>query len=431
MARFGKILVFTALLLSPFSCIVAQTDTTEIKGYENNDDMGGPKSIGRQLEVNNKGNEFAYRHPIKTMKSWYDWKDKVNAEHGIKFGINYTALAIYSTQLTANGTDQFAGSGILDMQGGWTLLNRKKKKNTGTLYLKMNSRHLYTGKGSTSPMFHGLQQSGYYGLPGTGFRRYTLRINELNWQQNLLNNRAGFVIGKVDLTNYFNFHGLIIPWQHFIGYGASVSGTVNWGNQGLGAVIMGRPTEKLYAMAGLVDVYGDQYQDGDFFDLGSYYKEGKFMYMAEVGYVPSYAERYFKKISLTAWYSDSYTNVSDIHIAQGQGLAFSAHWFFKERYAPFVRVGYSNGVGENTFYKTDVQIGHGYRFLNYDMLGVSMSYNNPNFEAKDQMTAEVFYRMNLSAHLEVTPSTQFVLNPALNPDAQSLFYFGLRARATL
>jgi len=124
----------------------------------------------------------------------------------------------------------------------------------------------------------------------------------MNWVQQFLDNRLGFVIGKIDLTNYFNFHGLIIPWQHFLGYGSAVSGTVNWGNVGLGGVVMVRPTEQLYLMAGLIDVYGDLFEDGDFLDFGRHWQNGDFQYNAEIGWVPSYAERYFNKISLTYFF---------------------------------------------------------------------------------------------------------------------------------
>ena len=110
----------------------------------------------------------------------------------------------------------------------------------------------------------------------------------------------------------------------------------------------------------------------------------------------------------------------------------SAHWFFAQRFIPFLRFGISDGNGENAFYKADVQIGHGYRFLNYDILGISLSWNDPNIpEAKDQITAELFYRFNMTAHLELTPSMQFIANPTFNPNSNSLFYFGFRGRITL
>lgn len=411
--------------------LVAQTDQDSTQVYKNDEGFGGPKTVGAQLQIDNQP-KFDYRIPIKTTKPWYDFKIDFSKRTGIEFGVNYTSLIIASTETITDENSNSASSGVFDVQAGWTFLNRKKGKNTGKLFVKINDRHTYKGPGSTPPMFHGINESGYYGLPATGYRDYSIRMLEFNYQQALLDNHLHFVIGKIDVTNYFNFHGLIVPWQHFIGYGSSVSGTVNWPDQGLGAVVSFRPTEKLYIMGGLTDVRGDVFRPGEFLNLGDQFQDGKFWKAIEVGYVPSFEERYFKKISITYWNSDAYTNVNGTPIASGQGVAVSAHWFFAQRFIPFARFGISDGNGENAFYKADVQIGHGYRFLNYDILGISLSWNDPNIpESKDQITVELFYRFNITAHLELTPSMQFITNPTFNPNRNSLFYFGFRGRITL
>ncbi|MCT4623484.1 MAG: carbohydrate porin, partial [Schleiferiaceae bacterium] len=244
--------ILTAALTSVF-ILKGQEDTA---AYKNSDGFGGPKTVGAQLEADNAP-RFENRIPIKRTKGWYDFKADLAKKTGIELGINYTSIFIYSTQTIGEGVSNNASSGIFDFQGGWTFVNRKKGKNTGKLFIKINSRHSYNGPNSVSPMFHGINASGYYGLPATGYRHYSLRMTELNYQQALFNNRFHFVVGKVDPTNYFNFHGLIVPWQHFISYGASVSGSVNWPDQGLGGIISIRPTEKLYIMGGLTDVRGD------------------------------------------------------------------------------------------------------------------------------------------------------------------------------
>ena len=423
-----RILLTLTALATSMSVALAQEDTTS---YKNSEGFGGPKTVGGQLEADNAP-RFENRIPIKRTKGWYDFKADLAKKTGIELGINYTSIFIYSTQTTGEGVSNNASSGIFDFQGGWTFLNRKKGKNTGKLFIKINSRHSYNGPNSVSPMFHGINASGYYGLPATGYRDYSIRMTELNYQQALFDNRFHFVVGKVDPTNYFNFHGLIVPWQHFISYGASVSGSVNWPDQGLGGIINIRPTEKIYIMAGLTDVRGDVFRTGEFLNFGDQFQNGKFWKSVEVGFVPSFGARYFQKISITYWHSDAYTNVADAEIASGQGLAVSAHWFFKERFIPFARFGFSNGNGENAFYKADIQIGHGYRFLNYDILGVALSWNQPNIpDVKDQITAELFYRVNVTAHLEFTPSVQFVANPTFNATASNLFYLGMRGRVTL
>lgn len=423
--------VAVSLIVFSISTAMGQTQTDSTSVYKNEEGFGGPKTVGAQLQIDNAP-KFNYRIPITHTKSWYDFKTRFSEKTGIEFGINYTSLFIWSSETISEENTRNANSGVFDLQAGWTFLNRKKGKNTGKIFFKINDRHSYRGPGSTSPMFHGINESGYYGLPATGYRDYSIRMLELNYQQALFDNRFHFVLGKIDVTNYFNFHGLIVPWQHFIGYTASVSGSVNWPDQGLGGVVSFRPTQNLYIMGGLTDVRGDVFREGEFLNFGDQFQEWKFWKGLEIGYVPSFGERYFKKISITYWNSDAYTNVNGDSIDSGEGVAVSAHWFFQERFIPFVRFGISDGNGENVFYKADIQLGHGYRFLNYDILGVSLSWNDPNVpDANDQITAELFYRMNLTAHFEVTPSIQYISNPTFNPDDNNLFYLGFRGRITL
>ena len=404
------------------------SDSTE-SNYQNQDAIGGPKTVGGQLVADNQKKESFFRIPVKVFSPWYAWKAKVQENTGIQIGVNYTAVYIQSSSIISEANKKGAGSGILDIQLGWNAVNRKSGKNKGTLFLKINSRHTYGG--GTPPMFHGINESGYYGLPATGFRDYTIRALELNWQQNLLNDKLTIILGKVDPTNYFNFHGLIVPWQSFLGYGASVSGTVNWPDMGLGVLAGYKISDKFYAMGGLTDVRGDIYEDGKFLYGGENFFEGNFFKALELGYVPSMPERYFKKISITYWHTDAYVSAGGSNIASGQGVAFSSHWFFQNKFAPYLRFGFSDGNGENAFYKKDFQLGHGLVFRSHDLLGTAFSWAETNIpDTKNQMTLEVYYRFHLTEHLAITPDFQWIINPTLNPNTNSLTYWGIRARAT-
>jgi porin len=427
---FIALLILSNILFAQEKSGLEVLSDSSMSGYKNTDDMGGPKSVGAQLEVDNQEKAFYFRIPIRYMKPWYDLKANLNKNLGLQLGINYTTLFLSASAGIDSSSRKTASSGILDIQLGWNLVGRESGKNKGTLFLKINSRHAYGD--ITPPMFHGIFESGYYGLPGVGYNDYTIRVLELNWQQNLFDDKVNFVVGKVDPTNYFNFHGLIVPWQHYMGYGASVSGTVNWPDPGTGIIASYKFTDSIYLMGGLTDVRGDIYESGKWLYFGENFFEGNFFKAVEVGYVPSMPERYFRKISITYWNTDPYTSAGGSEISRGEGIAFSAHWFFQERYIPYVRFAFSNGNGENAFYKKDVQIGHGLRFRTHDILGIGLSWAETNIpDAKSQYTAEVFYRFNLTAHLEITPDFQYIINPTLNGNESSLFYWGIRGRITL
>ena len=44
----------------------------------------------------------------------------------------------------------------------------------------------------------------------------------------------------------------------------------------------------------------------------------------------------------------------------------------------------------------------------------------------DQFIAELFYRLQVAQNLGITPDVQLLINPALNPDEDLIWVFGLR-----
>jgi hypothetical protein len=135
-----------------------KSDSTE-SNYQNQDQIGGPKTIGAQLKADNQKKESFYRVPIRATNDWYAWKKKLNENTGIQLGINYTTVLMSASEVISEENSKGTSGGILDIQIGWNAVGRKSGKNKGTLFVKMNSRHAYGDK--TSPMFHGIFESGY------------------------------------------------------------------------------------------------------------------------------------------------------------------------------------------------------------------------------------------------------------------------------
>ena len=71
-----------------------------------------------------------------------------------------------------------------------------------------------------------------------------------------------------------------------------------------------------------------------------------------------------------------------------------------------------------------------------NLLGIGVNCGEPNSAVfgsglNDQYTAEAFFRWQLSKEFVVTPNLQVLVNPALNPDEDSIWVLGLRARLAL
>ena len=68
-----------------------------------------------------------------------------------------------------------------------------------------------------------------------------------------------------------------------------------------------------------------------------------------------------------------------------------------------------------------------------DKLGLAINWGEPPEDSglNEQWTMELFYRLQFSQNLAVTPSLQYISDPALNPAEDSLTIFGLRLCLTL
>ena len=391
-------------------------------GYSDRGAIGGPETIDAELEIANQKSESYFRIPIRVFKPWYDFKARINEKYGLRFGLNYTSVFVKASDGITEESETSAAGGVIDIPVSWLLVGRESG-NTGTFSLKLENRHPYT---TVAPMFLGFE-TGSILLPATKVNEFSFRFTELFWQQMLLGGRLHFVAGKLDPTNYYTFHGLIHPFMNYYSYAFSVSPTANWPNQGAGVIATGLDKSKrFYVMAGLNDAGGDPFEDGEWLYFGDNFFDGKFFSAVEVGYTPSFEERYFKKVSATYWHSDAYEGSEE-----GQGVAFASHWFLEERYIPFFLAGFSDGKGANTIAKNTVSAGMGFRFKSHDILGIGLNWTDPAGGLRDQYTAEVYYRFYLTEHLAITPDFQFIVDPALNPDKSTLSYFGIRGRITL
>jgi porin len=97
----------------------------------------------------------------------------------------------------------------------------------------------------------------------------------------------------------------------------------------------------------------------------------------------------------------------------------------------WLRLGWSDGAAP--IYNETVGIGFGRLIRQWsDVFGFGINWGDPPDESlRDQWTAEVFYRLQLSQNLQLTPSIQYLKDPALNPEHSSVWVAGLRMRLNL
>ncbi|MCZ6788172.1 MAG: carbohydrate porin, partial [Planctomycetota bacterium] len=339
-------------------------------------------------------------------------------KQGLAFGLDYTA--VYLKADNSPGEDEAAG-GIFRFFGSWTLTGRGTD-NTGSLVYKVENRHRLA---SIPPNALGFE-TGYLGFLGAPFGDQGWMLTNLYWQQRTRGERLNFVAGWIDATDYLNIYGLVSPWLHFLNLEFETGSTIPLPNQGLGAAVGAMLTDTLYLVAGLTDTNGDPTSPEDGFD--TFFNDHEFFTHVEIGYTPSFERRYLDNVHLMLWHADERENAQ---VPDGWGANFSAAKFIDDKWMPFFRAGWSEDGG--ALLQASVTGGAGFYFKkNRDVLAFALGWGKPTDNAlRDQYTAEIFYRFQIAQNLALTPSLQFVIDPALNPAEDEIIYFGLRLRFSL
>jgi porin len=404
-------LCFPVLFAGPSAAQAPGNDGTEGPRW------GGPDAVENQLR-----DDAAVDRPT-LFERWFEWKDRLTEKHGLSFGVDYSAAYLGANE--SPGEDE-ASSGMIRFFGTWDLLGRGTK-NTGTVVWKVEHRHAYTDVAPGSFGFN----LGYIGLIEPPFSDQGLRLTNLFWRQRLNGGRITLLGGYLDPTDYLDVYALASPWTGFLNFAFSTgTTTLAIPNEGFGFAAGAMLTDNVFLIGGFGDLNSDQtdpWQTVDaFFTKHEYFKH------VEIGWTPSQDRIYLDNVHLTLWHADEREES-----AQPSGWGANVSWttYLAGKWLPFIRAGYAEDGGSLT--QRSVSVGFGYQpNPGKNLLGVGLNWGEPNEDTwgpglPDQYTAELFYRWQISKAIAVTPDLQYIRNPALNPDADSIWVFGVRLRGAL
>ena len=202
--------------------------------------------------------------------------------------------------------------------------------------------------------------------------------------------------------------------------------TVAYPDMGLGAGVAHWFNPNWYGIAGFNDANG-KLDETEVYDNGS-----EFFKFAEVGWSPSRDERYLTNIHVTVWDVDER---EDDGIDDARGVTFGANYTRNKTWMLFGKLGWSDADAPNDpqIYERSITLGGLYYFSrSSDLAGIALNHGELAFPGLDsQTTAELFYRVQFSQNLAITPSIQLLRDPALNDETDNITLFGLRLRLTL
>jgi len=375
--------------------------------------------VENQIEMDKAANPL---YESKLLAPIHEWKNGMAERTGFNWSLDYSALFL---GVSGSPGEDSASGGLVRFFGYWDLVNRGGP-NKGSLNWKIENRHKYSDIPPSALGF----ESGYVGVFDPPFSDQQTRLTNLYWKQYFAEGKWAAVGGFLDVTDFVDVYLMASPWTGFNNFVFSTgSAATDLPNDAtLGIAAGGMVAEKVYIQAGISDANSDPTEPFEGFD--SIANESDFFKWIEIGFTPKQDKLYFDNIHLTFWHIDERANGTP----DGWGLNASWQKWINDKWLPFVRGGYTEDSGsllENSF-----TVGVGYQPVPMrGVIGLGFNWGKPNqvsFEgADDQYTTELFWRYQLTKEMAVTPSIQYINNPALNEDEDNLWVYGLRARVAL
>jgi porin len=412
-------LLSTALLSIAFFAITCATHASTTALKTDISPRLSTDQVENQITIDREANPL---YKSKLLAPIHDWKNRVAEETGFNWSLDYSALFL---GVSGSPDEDQASGGMVRFFGYWDLVNRGGA-NKGSLNWKIENRHKYSDIAPSDLGF----ESGYVGLFEPPFSNQQTRLTNLYWKQNFAEGKWAAVAGFLDVTDFVDVYLLASPWTGFNSFVFSTgSAAADLPNDAtLGIATGGMVTDRIYIQAGISDANADPTDPFQGFD--SVANDSDFFKWVEIGFTPKQDKLYFDNIHLTYWHIDERANGTP----DGWGVNASWQKWIGDKWLPFVRGGYTEDSG--SLLEKSVTVGVGYQPVPMrGVIGLGFNWGKPNqtsFEgADDQYTTELFWRYQLTKELAITPSLQYIQDPALNQEDDSLWVYGLRVRVVL
>ena len=420
-----RLVLFALLFLSPAHGLFAQS--AEPAPGAARATFGGPDSVPNRIESDRleRGTLFE----LDFLNPYYAWKDRLKEDYGFTFGAAYVPLALKSSSSLPE-TDDTAASGVFRFSGFWELLGRGTD-NAGALIYLFEHRHNYT---DTLPAPFSIENLGNVGAIAIPFADDGWHLTNFYWNQKFAGGKLEAVAGFLDVTDFVDVYPLTSPWTDYFNFAFSIGvATMDLPDDAaLGLAGGAWLTDRVYVIGGLQDVNSNPNIPLRGFD--NIANRSEFFKHIELGWTGSTQEQYYlDNIHVTAWHVNRQDR-SDLSDSWGAVMSFTH--MLDDHWQAFARGGFSNGGG--SLLKKSVSVGFGYqprpvRAVPADQLGFGFNWGRPNDDVfgpdlRDQFAIEGYYRLQVTREFAITPDVQLLINPALNPDKDTVWVFGLRGR---
>jgi porin len=246
-------------------------------------------------------------------------------------------------------------------------------------------------------------------------------LRQLWWEQRILDEKLVLTIGKLHTENYYDCNSFAGSGStKFISQPFAVNPTRLFPSDALGLNVAIYPSKNYYLTFGFNDANGKPTTTGfNSIDESEFFKAFLF------GLTPVLDGLGQGNYRFTFWHTDETDDHED-----GLGFLISLDQELGKSLGVFLKYGYS----EPKLDRIEHLISTGFVIrdplrIKGDLVGIGFSWDSPSNRVRDEYSIELFYRLQLTTHVQLTPSVDFIFNPSEKEDSGALAVFGFRFRA--
>ncbi|MHC4758557.1 MAG: carbohydrate porin, partial [Planctomycetota bacterium] len=307
--------------------------------------------------------------------------------------------------------------------GQW-YISEDPKKDMGTMGFSFEERDNITRQSVSDFSTEVGSSFNTHGVNSNERSRTALR--QLWWRRKFVEDKMTLTIGKIHQPAYYNRNAFAGNARtSFLSNPFSRNPNRLTPADGLGFNLNVRPNNDYYISGGVGDAEGDNKSSG-FNTIG----DGHYFIAAEFGLTPTIENAGRGNYRFTAWHTNQADEGETTDVEnEGYGIALSFDQELNKSLGLFARYGYADD--QVTTIKNFLSGGFVIRNpfnIDGNLFGVGVSWDENSINKKDEYALEVFYRVQATRLLQITPSILVLFNPNQSDKTEPVAVFGIRAR---
>jgi porin len=322
---------------------------------------------------------------------------------------------VQRSSFTKSG-ENIASSQVIRFYGTWLRFG-SPEGNSGRLVWKTETRNPF-GRNPT-PREMGFDTGSVLSTANYKDLNYW-GITDLYWKQGLQGGKYGFLVGHMDPGDWADQYPLLNAWTSFLNDAFYNNPTEAIPQRGFGLVGQVFLSTNTYILAGVHDANG---KDGKL-DYSGLSDTGELFSWVEYGYRSQRDISARHNAHIHFWHQDQR---DEAETEESWGVAYTQSIVTKRDGVAFLRAGWSRGDAAQM--RRFIGVGASYTPRGWDTLGIATSWGSPpETSLRNQITSEVFYRVQITQNLTMSPDIQIVYHPSYTKDESWVFTPGLRMR---